>query len=357
VAGPRLRATVVRQKEHSLYLFSMDSATLNRVAYVTPRSHDDPTEIQRILNPRRAREIAAYIEKAGTLLPTAVVVSLEGDVRVTPIEDNQVIIEFPEEEGKFAYVLDGQHRLAGFRESAVQFDLPVVALHGADEATRAKVFADINSKQEPITDVLILELYYQIKDLPKDESALVDVIHSLNSHEDSPLAGKIKILDDQKGTWVKNTIFKRFLGAAVKDSGIDVKSPSEQAAILKQYFRAIQRMWPEAWGNNKEYNLTRSFGLEVVVRSFPAAKARVDLNAGREYTEANFYEQIMPLREAILEIDLGDAGVVPVRLDWRREGLDFLSRGQKAREAVINQVRRLLYLADEGEDGDSASHL
>ena len=277
MAGINVNALVLRQKTHELYVFTMASDTLNGITYVTPRSHDDPNEIQRILKMRHSREIATYIADPTTLLPTAIVVSLDNEVSVTPTGDSNVrVLEFPEAEGKFAYVLDGQHRLRAFQEPDVpQVDLPVVALLRADEATRAKVFADINSKQEPITDVHILELYYQIKDLPADELGLVDIIHTLNAAEDSPLKNRVKLLDSDKGTWIKNTILKRFLKRALVGTDIEFLPAAKQTVIIKEYLKAIKELWPDAWGNNKEYSLSSSAGLEVML-GIPSQQPRIE---------------------------------------------------------------------------------
>ena len=114
MAGINVNALVLRQKTHELYVFTMASDTLNGITYVTPRSHDDPNEIQRILKMRHSRR-DRYLHRSRptTLLPTAIVVSLDNEVSVTPTGDSNVrVLEFPvEAEGKFAYVLDGQHRL------------------------------------------------------------------------------------------------------------------------------------------------------------------------------------------------------------------------------------------------------
>src|SRR3954466_9746539 len=108
MAGFDVNAFVLRQKNHELYLFSLSSEVLDRIAYVTPRSNDDPNEIQRILKKRHTKEIAKYIEDPTPLLPTAVVVSLAAEVGVQSTGDpNLRVITFPEETGKFAYVLDG----------------------------------------------------------------------------------------------------------------------------------------------------------------------------------------------------------------------------------------------------------
>lgn len=347
MAGVAVDAVVMQQRGTDLYLFSMSSATLNKLCYVTPRTHDDPDEIQRILDEKRAKAIGEYIQEENTLLPTAIVVSLEPDVQIQDTGDPRVkTLVFPNEEGKFAYVLDGQHRLGGFIHSgAIQFDLPVVALYDADETLRAKVFADINSKQEKITDVLILELYYQIKELAPDDSAIMDIIHSLNSASDSPLRDRIKLFDDDKGIWIKNTILKRFLKRAVKPSGISVKPTGQQAKIIKEYFKGIQSLWSDAWEDRKDYALCGSFGFEVMLGVFPQVKHRVDLNAAKEYSAENFATQMQPLVDTTLTIKL-DEGSVDLPVDWRKGNLQLLSN-QPGRERLIDHFRERLAHADE----------
>ena len=74
MAGFTVDAVVLKQKSHELYCFGMNSAQLREICYVTPRSHNDPTEIQRIVKPDRAKEIGEYIQLANSLLPNALVV-------------------------------------------------------------------------------------------------------------------------------------------------------------------------------------------------------------------------------------------------------------------------------------------
>lgn len=190
MAELRVKALKIKQKSHTLYVFTMRSNELAPITYVTPRSQDDPAEIQRILSGPRAREIGEYIQEELSLFPNAIVLSMDEHVDIQSSADpHEVTIVFPSSEGKHAYILDGQHRLAGFAHSNnVVFDLPVVALHNADEALRAKIFADINSKQAQVSDVHLLGLYYQIKALPTEEAATVDVVHALAKDSDSPLS-------------------------------------------------------------------------------------------------------------------------------------------------------------------------
>jgi DGQHR domain-containing protein len=148
---------------------------------VTPRSHDDLDEIQRILDKKRAKEIGEYIKEANSLLPNSIVVSLTAEVFIQSSGmDGIKVIRFPNDEGKYAYILDGQHRLEGFKHSdGIEFDLPVVAIYNADDTLRGKIFADINSKQERVSDMHLLSLYYQIKELPADDSSVMDVLNQV----------------------------------------------------------------------------------------------------------------------------------------------------------------------------------
>src|SRR5437667_8230320 len=100
MAGLRVTARVLEQKGQKLFLFAMRSSTLKKLAYVTPRSKDDPDEIQRILSKPRAKEIGAYIQKELSIFPNAIVVSLEDSVNVSDTGDpHEVTLEFPSSEG------------------------------------------------------------------------------------------------------------------------------------------------------------------------------------------------------------------------------------------------------------------
>lgn len=317
MAGFEVTAHILKQKSYELYLFPMNSALLRRICYVTPRSHDDPGEIQRILSEQRAKEIGRYIEEETSLLPNAIVVSLTPEVEITKTGNpHQKVLHFPSEEGKFAYILDGQHRLAGFRHSeGMEFDLPVVALWNADGHLRGKIFADINSKQVRVTNVHLLSLYYQIRELPSEESATMDVVVQLVSDEDSPLKDRIKMMDADRGCWVTNRHIKQCLAPRTQSGGVLAgKTPAQQAVIFKEYFKGVQRVWPEAWGNVREYMLCKAMGIETILSVFDAVKHRCDLNEGRQYTAETFERQLRVLRGC--SIELPGSGSLP--LTWQR---------------------------------------
>ena len=231
------------------------------------------------------------------MLPNSIVVNLTEEVSITATAEPQTVtVTFPTEEGKYAYMLDGQHRVGGFEHSCgVEFDLPVVALHKAPDTTAGKIFADINSKQEKVSDIHLLDLYYSIKALPMEDSAAMDVVSLLNADSDSPLKGKIKTNVGQKGTWIKNTFLKISLQPYIGKGGIlATQTSAQQAQVFKSYFKAVSELFPEAWGS-KKHVLTKGMGIEMVMAVFKDVVSRCQAYEGNQLTVESFKKQLQPL--------------------------------------------------------------
>lgn len=71
MAKIKIAATILEQKDKNLYLFKINSSLLNKIAYVTPRSEEDPDELQRVVNIPRAKEIGNWLKEENSLLPNA----------------------------------------------------------------------------------------------------------------------------------------------------------------------------------------------------------------------------------------------------------------------------------------------
>ena len=73
----RVPATVLRQKDKELYLFKMRASLLSKITFVTPRSEENPDELQRVFSESRAKEIGAWIKEENSLLPNAIVIDFK----------------------------------------------------------------------------------------------------------------------------------------------------------------------------------------------------------------------------------------------------------------------------------------
>src|SRR5436853_7216570 len=111
MAEIKVEAQVLKQNDFTLYSFALNSEIIKKISYALPRTTDNPEEIQRIRIASRCREIGEYIRKPDSVLPNSIVVNLSDQVRVEPTaRADRATVVFPSEEGRYAYMLDGQHR-------------------------------------------------------------------------------------------------------------------------------------------------------------------------------------------------------------------------------------------------------
>ena len=200
-----------RKPEPWFLLFSLDASELRRLTGIQRRSTTGARAldlgIQRGHEVKRSEEIANYIQhgfpwsslsqtkressdytdlmKPGWL-PTAVIVNillpgdsdhrgrsvhLDDQINVELQENGSALVELPEsgdsnwelsETLPPLEVIDGQHRLWAFEESADQltgYELPVVAFYGLDRSWQAYLFYTINIKPKRINSSLAFDLY------------------------------------------------------------------------------------------------------------------------------------------------------------------------------------------------------
>lgn len=313
MAEIKVEAQVLKQKDFTLYSFVLNSEIIKRISYALPRTSDDPEEIQRIKIASRCREIGDYIQKDDSVLPNSIVVNLSDKVTIeSTARPDRVTVIFPSEEGRYAYLLDGQHRVGGFEHSeGVEFDLPITALHNVSDQIAGKVFADINSKQEKVSDIHLLDLYYQIKALPQEDSAVMDIVELLNNDDDSPLKGRVKTMLGQKDTWIKNTFLKMMLQPYIGKGGIlHQRTSAQQAIVFKSFFTALKQLFPEAWGS-KKHVLTKAMGLEIMMSVFKDVVMLCHAHEGGQLTVESFKRQLRPVVGARIML-LGNE----IPLDW-----------------------------------------
>lgn len=342
----RIPATVLRQKDKDLYLFKMSSSLLKKITFVTPRSEENPDELQRVYSESRAKEIGAWIKEENSLLPNAIVVDFKDEVEIKPTADpSSVTITIPDpyniENPKIAYILDGQHRVKGFEFSdGVEFDLAVIAVHNVSDNIRGKIFIDINSKQVKVDERLLLDLMAGTKSLAQDDDRVYQVIKGLDSNTDSPLHEKIQFLPEQKNKWVKNTNLFKNLKPHISNGGVLYnKTTAQQIEILSSYFNAFKTVFPTQWEDSKKYVLTRNQGIELMCGIFREVKHRCDLYERQSYTKNAFVNQVNVLKGKLLDITLEGNQKITIPLDWNVAQFGKLSTRQwmaEVRKLMVN---------------------
>src|SRR5579863_5983504 len=152
----RYSVSLVTQGRHRFYTLTMPSDVLAKTCFVSNR-YDDPDQgFQRLLDKKRAEEIAAYIDTGFGTIPSSIVLSAQPDAELRVIGKGKTI-EFRDTRKAFL-VLDGQHRVYGFSLAKTALRVPVVIYNGLSRKDESRLFIDINTKQRPVPNELLLDI-------------------------------------------------------------------------------------------------------------------------------------------------------------------------------------------------------
>lgn len=259
-----VKATVAKQGSWSVYTFVTDSKTLDSISFVSRREDDTQEGYQRNLSKQRAADIAHYLDKEHGCIPNSILVNLEEGAKYDSGRGLLIIPNRP----KSAWVIDGQHRMFGFRQSNRTYQVIVTAFLGLDIATQAKQFKIINSKQKGVPTSLL----YDLLDLTKDGTFVQQRGHELavklNEEPESPFFKQIDMTGSGDGL-VTQTRVVTALESLISDRGALFQySEQEQYRILRNYFAAVKAVLPTEWGNKKSV-LTKALGFSALLIVLP----------------------------------------------------------------------------------------
>lgn len=194
----------------------------------TPEGYD-LEGTQRDISVQRLREIGEYIDRSDSAFPNSIIIAanfreedetIEEDendrwtVSAAPGCDN-FLLRIPSGK-KLAAIIDGQHRLFGFRfanPEGLQTQMICSVFLDLPKPYQAQLFATINSTQKSVDKSLTYELFgYNIDEEASafwsPEKLAVFLARRLNVEADSPFRGRILVapendfsLDGEAQTW------------------------------------------------------------------------------------------------------------------------------------------------------------
>ena len=192
---------------YPFYYFMVDPQKLLPLANVPrrrPHGERVPGEIervkilyQRMLIPRKLKEIARYVQLQKGFFPNGLVVSFleRPNFRTNEVYHQQGLksglLSLPSEYGSVT-IIDGQHRLFGY--SNVQDGnhlIPVLAFESLDSNEQGDLFVTINSKQKKVDSNILWDLHEYFGGSMK--GAISRVVKELNRRDTSPLHNKVVI--------------------------------------------------------------------------------------------------------------------------------------------------------------------
>jgi len=215
--GIQVPATKGRMGKRTFYNFLIHPNDLLKIAYVSHRGSRDSADLdtyQRMLKPKRLKEIGAYVDKGGQF-PTNIVINMRSrkglrfECREKVGEDTAFgMLNLP---NRYAccWVIDGQHRLYGYAQSKRseknddRTTVPVLAYDSLPPTEEAGLFVDINCEQVRVTKRLLNELYANLRwdsDVFSErmDALAARIVGSLNQTPSSPLYDKIIVSNRDK---------------------------------------------------------------------------------------------------------------------------------------------------------------
>jgi DGQHR domain-containing protein len=299
-------ASLLTQGKTRFFTLSMPSGVLAETCVVEPRNEDPEEGFQRALDEKRARDIATYIDAGLGTIPTSIVLSAQPDANLQYNRPNRTL-SFEKHPRAFL-ILDGQHRVFGFRLAKTELRVPVVIYNGLSRRDEARLFMDINTKQRPVPNELILDIKRLAETESDSEALMRDVFDLFEKASDSPLLGLMSASERRKGKVSRVTfnnamkaIYESFTGA----------SAEYVYNVLSAYLLCCKSGLRE---HTLEQLLANPTMFKAIMLLFPTVAERVNDRHPGEFTVSHFDEIVGPMFQRIKRTDLANPGKSPTPL-------------------------------------------
>jgi len=283
----RFSVSLVTQGIHKFYTLTLPSDILGRTCFVSTRDEDPKEGFQRLLDVQRAKDIATYIDQGLGTIPTSVVLSAQPEAELKVVGRGKTL-QFVETRKAFL-VLDGQHRVFGFSLAKTSLRVPVVVYNGLSRRDESRLFIDINTKQRPVPNELLLDIK-RLAEYETDTEQLLGQVFDLFSEEpSSPLLGMLSSARRAEGKLSRVTFY-----AALKPllSAFERSEPEQifeaVAAYLTSFVACLERF-------DAVRSLTKPAVFRGVMLLFTEVGQRVKLKHGPAYTVDHFHEVLEPM--------------------------------------------------------------
>ena len=310
---------------------------------------DNIEGVQRRLQIHRIEGIKKYIEeKVNNFLPNSILIS--ADVSKEENFDDDYFEYERNEIGNFIFsndvrfsVIDGQHRLAGlFLTKTVdleEFEIPVVLLFNVSLPTAAKLFADINGKQKPVSKSLIYDLYQYVDDEDVENIKVFNKIcQQLYTDKKSPLFRQIKMLGTGSGAISQSF----FIDMAIKNVPKPLKESHTQEIYnqLFFYFKSIQKAFEEYWPVPLNFN---------DIREVDEHSKKVLVENKSQLAKTNGFGALMKAFPHVYNLSEGKYEgylkiVLPLKgkINWNRDELGQMGGGAEMQKYLYGKLMEYL---------------
>lgn len=261
MATDTISVTLITQGKHKFYSGTMMIDVIAESCSTNPRSEDPEEGFQRNLDDSRAESIASYIRNGGTI-PSSIILSAQSDSELNYNSRNKTIT-FEICSSAFL-ILDGQHRVYGFRKllnENMKYRVPVIIYSELSPIEEARIFIDINTLQRPVPKELLLDIKRLADRESSDERLLDELFTNFEQNSDSYLLNKLSRIDKQKGKISKVTFYDS-MRSILKE--FEIEDTEKLYRIMNSYFMAAHDVSSES-SFNLEEQITKATLFKILV--------------------------------------------------------------------------------------------
>ena len=314
-------------------------APTDDVAQFISRIEKSDSAFQRSISKKKVEAIRNFYETAISQppIPGTVLLFTSEKLRFSPLGNTPTVGNLEEPSDKFL-IIDGQHRLAALQfymkshpEDSRNIHVPCMIFDGRSGDFATEMFVVINSTPTRINKSHIIDLYEKVSWTSADKKVAAQVTDLLYREDDSPLQYRINRLGGRSGQkkWILqaelfNEINKWVETVGNVDDGRQVRGAvSLYYEQIRDFFKACERVWGDAW-NNEKYMVCTGVCLKALVRVCADLSGKVESDNKTErmhewQREIAGWEQLIP--------------------QFRKEGFyeRFVAKGQVERVKTIHR--------------------
>jgi DGQHR domain-containing protein len=306
--GARVRFSVslIQQADKQFYSVTMPTDVLANCCFVTSRNEDPSDGFQRVLDKRRAQDIADYIDSGQGTIPGSIILSAQPEAELKIVGQGKTL-EFTFARRAFL-VLDGQHRVYGFSLAKSALRVPVVIYSGLTHMEEARLFIDINTKQRQVPNELLLDIKQLANRENERDTLLRETFDLFSSENGSALFGLMS-----PSTRQSNKISRVTFNLALKSSLSVFSAPTAENVyqIVNAYLLAFTEVLAKL---DLTPRITSPTVFRAIMDTFPEVARMSAAQHGKSFTKARFAAVISPIAERLTapRFDKATAGGVKV---------------------------------------------
>lgn len=298
---------------------------------------------QRQLNKRKVKQIKDFYrnEVRQPVIPGAVLLFTTEKLEFQPLKGMERAGNLIEPRGEFL-IIDGQHRLAGLHfyleedDADKRVEVPVVIFDGKTSDFATEMFVVINSTHTRINRSHLIDLYERIEwGTDPEKKYAAGLVRALYENDDSPLQYHINMLGGRSAQemWINQAQIFGEIHRLVKRKDARHRfrdgrgwSKDRGYGLVRDTLKAIRSAFGDAWGDNKNYFVTRDVTIGAMLRLCGDLAAKVD-------------STLMPGPDLLKALETRLRPLGGMLHDFRREGFyeRFPARGSLERIELIRQ--------------------